>query len=138
MSFSATKIDPKEGERTAEHEGQRETVYVRRNYLYKPATAFRQQYQDRMQQSGLDLVLSWMPPLELGGVAEHIEYAAKYRDAIREFYHGRWFLKRSWEVSTAQTACYDYAIKAVHGLVGGSEGTRRATDHRRTQLITFN
>ncbi|KAF9273077.1 hypothetical protein BGZ68_001810, partial [Mortierella alpina] len=49
ISFCATRIGPREGERTDENEGQRETVYIRRNYLYKPATAFRQQYQERME-----------------------------------------------------------------------------------------
>ncbi|KAF9949975.1 hypothetical protein BGZ72_008275 [Mortierella alpina] len=124
ITFCATRIGPRTGERTAENEGQRETVSIRRNYLYKPATAFRQQYQDRLQESGLDLVLSRMPSFELGGVVKYIEYTAKHREAILEFYHGRWYMKHSWEASKAQRACYDYGIKAVLGLVGGSEGRK--------------
>ncbi|KAG9320188.1 hypothetical protein KVV02_008570, partial [Mortierella alpina] len=119
ISFCATRIGPKEGERTTENEGQRETVYIRRNYLYKPTTVFRQEYQTRLQESGLDLVLSRMPSLDLGGVAQNIQYTAQHRDAIREFYHGRWYLKHAWEAAKAQRACYDYGIKAVLGLVGG-------------------
>lgn len=77
-----------------------------------------------MEQSGLDLILSRMPSLDLGGVAEYIRYTAQYRDAIHEFFQGSWYMKHSWEASKAQTACYDYAIKAVLGLVGGSEGRK--------------
>ncbi|OAQ25218.1 hypothetical protein K457DRAFT_1867105 [Linnemannia elongata AG-77] len=124
ISFCTTRVGPKEGERTPETEGRRETVSIRRNFLYKPSTAFRQQYQRRMQDEGVDLILSRMPSLELGGVALYIQYTANYREAIREFYHGSWFMKHSWEASKAQTACYDYAIKAVLGLVGGSEGRK--------------
>ncbi|KAF9563529.1 hypothetical protein EC968_004829 [Mortierella alpina] len=82
------------------------------------------QYQDRMQQSGLDLTLSRMPALELRGVAKYTQYTAIHRDAIHEFYHGSWYMKHSWEASKAQAASYDYAIKAVLGLVGGSEGRK--------------
>ncbi|KAG9319243.1 hypothetical protein KVV02_001178 [Mortierella alpina] len=89
ISFCATRIGPKKGELTTENEGQREIVYIRRSYLYKPTTAFRQEYQNRLQESGLDLVLSRMPSLNLGGVAQYIQYTAQHRDAIREFYHGR-------------------------------------------------
>ncbi|KAF9944167.1 hypothetical protein BGZ72_002708, partial [Mortierella alpina] len=33
-------------------------------------------------------------------------------------------MKHSWEAGKAQRACYDYGIKVVLGLVGGSEGRK--------------
>ncbi|KAF9304258.1 hypothetical protein BGZ91_008957 [Linnemannia elongata] len=77
-----------------------------------------------MEKSVLNLILSRMPSLDLGDVAQYIQYTAKFREAIHEFYHGGWYMKHSWETSKAQTACYDYAVKTVLGLVGGSEGRK--------------
>jgi hypothetical protein len=37
-------------------------------------------------------------------------------------------VKHSWEAARAQTASYDYAIKAVFGLVGGSEGRKHRSE----------
>ena len=124
VSFCATRIGPKQGERTADNEGVRETVYIRREYLYKPSTQFRRACQDRLQESGLDLVLSRVPSLQLGGVARYVQYTAEHRGTIRDFFQGAWYMKHAWEAGKAQRACYDYAIKAVLGLVGGSEGRK--------------
>jgi len=124
ISFCATRIGPKEGERTADNEGERETVYIRREYLYRPSIQFGRACQGRLQESGLDLVLSRVPSLELGGVARYIQYTSQHRDALREFFQGSWYMRHSWEAGKAQRACYDYGIKAVLGLIGGSEGRK--------------
>ncbi|KAK3840737.1 MAG: hypothetical protein J3R72DRAFT_422603 [Linnemannia gamsii] len=128
ITMCATRIGPKDGTRTVDNEGERETVNVRRNFLYKPTTMFRMERQRKLQETGLDVVQSRIPELKLGGVRAYLDYVELHRQDLYQFYHGPWYMKRAWDAAKAQDAAYDYAIKAVMGLVGASEGRKHIGD----------
>jgi hypothetical protein len=108
--------------------GERESVSIRRSFLYRPYTRFKQLYERRLMQAGLTRVVSAIPPLKLGGVVTYLQYldatgaSPTVRSRLMAFYQSTWYLKKAWDLSKAQTACFDYGIKAILRLVGGSEG----------------
>ncbi|KAF9084483.1 hypothetical protein BGX29_002538, partial [Mortierella sp. GBA35] len=59
----------------------------------------------------------------LGTVDRYLAYMECHRSQIYDFYYGSlWYLRKAWDSKKAQQAAYDCGIKAVLGLVGGSEG----------------
>ncbi|KAF9349228.1 hypothetical protein BGX34_001916 [Mortierella sp. NVP85] len=83
-----------------------------------------------------------MPSMTLFGMGKYLEYlkTEDRRAQLYAFYSDKWFLKKTWDCSKAQQASYDYGIKAILGLVNGSEGHRRPThnpDGTRTRNAVF-
>ncbi|KAF9962789.1 hypothetical protein BGZ65_007941 [Modicella reniformis] len=105
----------------------RESVTVRRSFLYRPYTIFRRRLEEEKEIASVQMVESLMPPMTLSGIADYLKYLETdgRRQKLYDFYSRSWFLRKSWDVSKAQQASYDYGIKAILGLAGASEDTRR-------------
>ena len=120
----------------------RKSVIVRRKFLYRPYAIFRRLLEEKKHASGIDTLESLMPSMALFGMAKYLSYLSteKRREQLYAFYSDKWFLKKTWDCRKAQQASYDYGIKAILGLVHGSEGHRRPTqnpDGTRTRNSVF-
>jgi hypothetical protein len=80
--------------------------------------------QEKKTQGGVDIIESKMPSMTLGGVTKYLDYLNENdnRSRLHALYHSSWYLRKSWDMKKAQTACYDYGIKAILRLVDGKSG----------------
>ncbi|KAF9950747.1 hypothetical protein BGZ72_007645, partial [Mortierella alpina] len=117
---TATRIGPADGPTRA-------SVHIRRSFLYRPYVKFRHLLQDRKAASGIDVLESKMPSMNLQGIRRYLDYLRNEnrRETLFNFYLSRWYLKKDWDMRKAQEASYDYAIKAIMGLAGASEGSAK-------------
>jgi len=133
-----TRIGPKMGEKkTKENEGRRETVHVRRSFMYRPSTRFRQLYQERLREKGLDVIMSCIPQRKIGGMEEYLAYmTAVGEDGISNesklwqfYYRDSWWRRKNWDQRKAQKATVDYAIKTALAMIGLSEDRKYQGPH---------
>ncbi|KAF9984103.1 hypothetical protein BGZ65_000988 [Modicella reniformis] len=93
----------------------RGSVTVRRSFLYRPYTTFRRRLEEGKEIASVQMVESLMPSMTLSGIADYLKYLETdgRRQKLFDFYGHSWFLSKSWDVSKAQQASYDYGIKAI-------------------------
>ncbi|KAI1314465.1 hypothetical protein EDD11_002128 [Mortierella claussenii] len=110
---------------------------IRRSFLYGPYVKYRHLLEKRKAEAGIDLIESSIPPMTLSGIDTYIDYLHKDGEwnRLRDFYHHKWYLRKSWDVKKAQVSAYDYGIDSIFQLAGGSNGNSR--NHEMTRRVVF-
>lgn len=122
FTMTAIKLDPR-------FPNQRESVRIRRSFMYRPYILFIHLLQDRKAAQGIDRLESGIPSMTLNNIEGYLRYLRStagdnmaVREKLLRFYEDWWFLKKSWDMKKAQIACYDYGIMAILRMVDGRKG----------------
>ncbi|KAF8936078.1 hypothetical protein BGZ58_004639, partial [Dissophora ornata] len=118
-TMKATRVDPLSTKR--------ESVRIRRSFLYRPYTIFRHLLEERKAAHGISELEARIPSFRVETIEEYLAYleapgtdGTTARIRLCDFYSSRWMVRKRWDVRKAQQATYDYAVAALLGLAKDS------------------